>query len=221
MSQPQCTAKSKGSGQRCRKRAMVGTTVCRNHGGVAALKNRGAGSPNYKDGKYSKYLPHDLAATYQRSRHDPRLLELREDISLVDALIGDALQRMEGGGGMEQWTELHAVVGALRVAAEDKDHDRIRQGLDRLGRLTSSGVAAANAMGEVLVMVQQRRKLVEAETRISVQMQHWLPPHKAMALMNSVASIVLRHVPDDATRSRISHEISRLAGTADSPEPDC
>ena len=32
---PQCTARSKRSGERCQKAAMSGTNVCRNHGGAA------------------------------------------------------------------------------------------------------------------------------------------------------------------------------------------
>lgn len=42
LNNPQCTARSKRSGERCKRPAMNGTTVCRNHGGAAPQVQRKA-----------------------------------------------------------------------------------------------------------------------------------------------------------------------------------
>ncbi len=50
----QCTATSKRTGERCRKSAMLGRTVCLAHGGRTP---RGVASPHFKHGRHSKQLP--------------------------------------------------------------------------------------------------------------------------------------------------------------------
>src|SRR5215207_4884483 len=80
-----CTATSKRSKQRCRKPAMRGRTVCLAHGGKTP---RGAASPHFTTGRYSRSLPGHLVATYERARADPTL---RDELALVDAIIADLL----------------------------------------------------------------------------------------------------------------------------------
>lgn len=84
----QCTARSKRSGERCKKPAMRGRTVCRSHGGATP---RGIASTNFRHGRWSKDLPAQLASRYEEARHDPELLSLRDEIALVDAQISTVL----------------------------------------------------------------------------------------------------------------------------------
>ncbi len=87
----QCTARSKRSGQQCRKHAMRGRDVCLAHGGKTP---RGAASPHFKTGRYSRSLPGHLVAAYERAIHDPMLLSLRDEVALTDAMIGETLSRL-------------------------------------------------------------------------------------------------------------------------------
>lgn len=50
----QCTAKSKQTGEQCRRFATPGRTVCYYHGGRSLV---GVASATYKHGKYSRYYP--------------------------------------------------------------------------------------------------------------------------------------------------------------------
>jgi hypothetical protein len=87
----QCTATSKRSGTQCRKHAMRGRTVCLAHGGRTP---RGAASPNFKTGRYSRSLPGHLVAAYEQVLHDPALMSLRDEIALTDAMIGETLSQI-------------------------------------------------------------------------------------------------------------------------------
>jgi hypothetical protein len=87
----QCQARKKRTGEQCRRRAVAGMRVCTVHGG---LTPRGAASVHFKTGRYSRYLPARLLDKYEDAGTDPRLLELREDIALLDARIAQLLERV-------------------------------------------------------------------------------------------------------------------------------
>jgi hypothetical protein len=88
----QCEATSKRSGERCRKHAMRGRNVCLAHGGKTP---RGAASPHFKTGRYSRSLPGRLVAAYEEALSDPRLLSLRDDIALTDAMLMETLSQLD------------------------------------------------------------------------------------------------------------------------------
>jgi len=87
----QCTATSKRSGKQCRKPAMKGRTVCLAHGGRTP---RGVASPHFKTGRYSRSLPGHLVADYERALNDPRLLSLRGEIAVNEAMLVTMLQQL-------------------------------------------------------------------------------------------------------------------------------
>lgn len=91
----QCTAKSKRSRQRCKRHAKPGRTVCKIHGGDTPV---GLAAPNFKTGRYSKYLPTGLAERYIVARTDPELLSLRDEIGLVDTRISEVLTQPSDPG---------------------------------------------------------------------------------------------------------------------------
>ena len=85
---PQCTGTSKRSGLQCKRNAKPGRSVCKIHGGDTPV---GLAAPNFKTGRYSKYLPAGLAERYVAARTDPELLSLRDEIGLVDTRITEVL----------------------------------------------------------------------------------------------------------------------------------
>ncbi len=88
----QCEATSKRSGERCRKHAMRGRNVCLAHGGKTP---RGAASPHFKTGRYSRSLPGRLVAAYEEALSDPRLLSLRDELALTDAMLMETLSQFD------------------------------------------------------------------------------------------------------------------------------
>lgn len=88
----QCTAKSKQSGQRCKRHATPGHNVCHIHGGKTPS---GMALPQTKTGRYSKHLPTRLGERYETALKDPDLLALRDEIALTDADISRILEHLE------------------------------------------------------------------------------------------------------------------------------
>lgn len=112
----QCTAKSKQSGQRCKRYAVPGKTVCVMHGGKSP---GGLASPNLKTGRHSKYLPKNLLGKYKEALADNDLLQLRDEVALIDARLAEVLGKIEAGADSNQtWEDLQKEFGSLVNAME-------------------------------------------------------------------------------------------------------
>lgn len=88
----QCTAKSKQSGDRCKRHASPGHNVCHIHGGKTPS---GMALPQTKHGRYSKHLPTRLGERYEAALSDPDLLALRDEIALTDAEVARILDSLD------------------------------------------------------------------------------------------------------------------------------
>lgn len=106
----QCEATSKRSGKRCRKHAMRGRNVCMSHGGKTP---RGAASPHFKTGRYSRSLPGHLLAAYEQALSDPRLLSLRHELALTDAMIANLLQQLDDDSPDSAYSGIFRQIGRL------------------------------------------------------------------------------------------------------------
>jgi len=80
-----CRAKSKRSGERCRKAALKGKDVCRNHGGATPIKH----------GLRSKYTEALLGEQIADLRKDPDLASLDHQIAIARALQEKAIGRLD------------------------------------------------------------------------------------------------------------------------------
>ena len=109
----QCTAHSKRTKEPCHAHAVTGRSTCRMHGGRGA---RGLASPEWKHGRYSKALPANLSAAYERARTDGDLIALRDELALVDARLTALLTELTAGGHATAWETLGSAWRALEAA---------------------------------------------------------------------------------------------------------
>lgn len=200
----QCTAKSKQSGERCKRHAAPGRNVCVMHGGRTP---RGADSPSFRHGRYSKHLPSRLAATYEASLSDPALLELREEIALVDARIGELLARTDSAGSAERWQEARDGYEQFQRAYASGKLPAMKAALQALGESITRGQSDYAAWDEIARALEQRRRLVESERRRAVEAQQMISAQQAMVLIAAILDVirqsVTRHCTDAQTASRI------------------
>lgn len=204
---PKCGAKTRAGG-RCQQHALPNGR-CRFHGGKSL---GGIASPTFKTGRYSKYLPTRLLERYQASADDPELLALRHDIALVDARLADVLARVDTVESGALWKRLQATHAALVLAQAKDNAQELTTGLSELGLLIGRGLGDWATWEEIGRLVEQRRRLVESETKRLVAGHQVLRLDEANLLILALAQAVRNHVADHGTLNAINAEFARLLG---------
>jgi hypothetical protein len=155
-------------------------------------------------------LPERLAARYQEAQADPRLLELRDEIALVDARMSELLQRLEGSESGENWRRVQEATVSLDVAIRSKDAQMMEVALSDLRSYTRQGQADMHQWQEIQEVLDLRRKLVESERKRLVEMQQMITAERAMILLGAITSIIKEHVHDRTILAAISTGIRGL-----------
>ena len=200
----QCQAIAKSTGKQCRRRAVKGKRVCTVHGG---LTPGGIASPNYKHGRYSKYLPARLLDRYELAVTDPELLNLSEEIALLDSRISDVLKGVDSGESGKLWREMGKLRAQFLAAQRAQDQAGMQDALIGLLEAVGRGHADFEAWSEVVDLLERRRRLVESEQKRRMAMHLLVKVEDAVGSMEAIAdavrSAVLEHVDDGAVRRRI------------------
>ena len=207
MNMAQCTAKSKQSGERCKRHAAHGKKVCAIHGGKTPS---GIASPHYKGRGHSDYLPKRLKARYEQSIGDPDLLNLNAEIALTDTRIAELLENLETGDVEHRWNKLAEAYGSLDGAAQAEDVKSWQEAHAELGRIIKSGVDSYAAWGQLNVLLETRRKLVETERKRRVEMQNMITAEQAMMLLREMMTVIHETVPEYERRLAIQTRFDRL-----------
>ena len=167
-------------------------------------------SPRLSSGRYSKDIPTRLAARYQASQTDPDLLNLNAEIALMDARLADLLRRVDTGESGQLWRDLKATYAAMEAAQRAKDFPEVARLLSELGALIRHGHSDYAAWADVRTLVDQRRRLVEAEGKRRAAMQQMIDTSEAMTLIAALTDSVRRHVSDRAALAGIAADFARL-----------
>lgn len=205
----QCNAKSKSTGERCKQPAVAGSTKCRFHGG---LTPRGVASPHFVHGRRSKYLPSRLMEHYQEALDDPRLLELRDDIALLDARLAELIGRVSGDVdvGPVRWRELQNLFKAYNAAIQAGKTEDVEAIYAAMFALINKAVSDYAVWDTIQEAIQQRRRLVESERQRLVQMQQMVTAEQAVSAMTALVSAVRANVRDSVVLANIQTEYERL-----------
>jgi hypothetical protein len=141
-------------------------------------------------------MPTGLADRFQESLNDPKLMELHSDVALAEARLSQLLERLSTAESGAAWRIVVDAVAALDASIRDKDVVLMEASLAKLREASRRGLSDAHQWAEILVLLDTRRKLVEAERRHLVASQQMLSAQQAMALAAFVVDTVRRHVPD-------------------------
>lgn len=199
----QCTAHNKKTGERCKNPAVDGFNVCRYHG----ANGRGIANANYKNGRYSKGIPARLIERYEASEKDPDLLALRSEIALIDSRIADVLTRVDTGESERMWTALKDEVQALKEALALGQTINFR----RIDALINNARNDWMSWNEIIIMIENRRKMVLAEAKRLETMQQMITAGQATTLMQAMLESVQRNVSDPKEKAAVQADFVRLA----------
>ncbi len=200
-----CGAKTRKGGT-CQQPAMPNGR-CRLHGGMSLA---GVASPTFKHGRRSKYMPVRLVEHYKEGLSDPELLNLQDEIALIDARLNDVLGRVDTGEAGAIWRRVREAYLDFNIATHDQNVIEARRAMDEIGRLTEQGVDDYAAWHEAQALIDQRRKLVEAEQKRRVAMQQMITAQEALVFAAAILDTVKRNVSDTATLSAIQADVNRL-----------
>lgn len=180
---------------------------CRLHGGKSLA---GVASATFKTGRYSKYMPERLLERYEQSVDDPELLNMRHELSLLDARLTDLLERVDTEEARALWEEARKSHDEMKRMLLNEDYGGLMVALEKLDRSVGTGLADYDAWNEIEKLIEQRRKLVEAEQKRLVAMQQMVSSEQVMVLIAALVDTVKRHVPDRSILNAISTDINKI-----------
>ncbi len=204
----QCTAMSKRSRERCKRFAAPGRATCNLHGGKSL---KGVNATSFKHGRFSKYLPDRLAERYREALADEELLRLDDEIALLDTRLQDLLARLhQDGEGPGAWQQLRDAHQRLEQAIARDDANATQAGLVMLSEAIASGCDESSAWRMILVLIEQRRKLVDTERKRLLDEDQVITIERLMILVAAVVDIVKRNVASREERAAVADEVRRL-----------
>ena len=163
-------------------------------------------------GRYSKWLPKRLLERYEASEGDPDLLNMRSEISLIDARLEDLLRRVDKGESGEAWSNIRMHYEELKFAFDNADAGGVAAGMKALERTIMRAQSDYGTWRELQVCLEQRRRLVDSEGKRLQMMQQFITAEQAMLFVTTVIGSVTRHVRDSDALEAISKDIMGLVG---------
>lgn len=160
---------------------------CRNHGGTTP---KGIASPHFKAGRQSRYMPDLLVPRYEAAMQDKELLNLTTDLALVEARLDELLKRVYTGEAGSLWRDARSQFARFREALRESDDSSARSALQNLESLLMRGNADTATWAEIHDTVEQRRKLVESESKRREKMREAIAAEEAMNLFRSLTNAV-------------------------------
>lgn len=210
----QCTAKSKSTGERCKNPCVTGSTKCRLHGGKSL---KGAEHPQFKDGRYSKYMPVRLQAIYQEIEQDLEANILSRNIHLREALIRQKLEMLEDAPDSQQaWNELRTLVDDVHTAYNKMDDAKMTLTLEKINRVIDERVLYHMAATEIRKDLNEQRNDTTAKANISMKGESAISAAELMAFVGAIMNLISSTVSNSKERESIYHAIQRLTSTQES-----
>lgn len=205
-----CGAK-KRDGSLCKKPPVKGRNRCRLHGGA---QKRGAQHHSFKDGRYSKLLPARFLAEYERSRQDPDIMRLRDEVALVDVRIKELVGKLDTGETGEAWRKLQQLTGAYTEAKGEKNPEAQIEAAEKIVALIQAAGSVFSAWNEINMQVDVRRRLVETESRVMINLSSHLTLDNVGTYFAALTAAVKAEAPEDVIQ-RIQARFAALTSQFD------
>lgn len=196
-----CTAWNSNQGRQCGRLAMRGKTKCHKHGGKTPV---GIASPNWKTGRYSKYLPQRLAGKYQEISGDTEYLNLKDSIFLADTRIATILQDMQAEISSDLWGKITKAFDDFKDATRAKDMAKASVAMSKMDAIVKQGYSDIPAWQEIGFWIEIRRKLCETQFKHIIAIEGMVPVSEMMAFLSKLSNTIKKHVRDQGSLNAIA-----------------
>lgn len=197
---PEC-----GEDRHCANKVATEGKACRYHGGASPS---GLASPNFKHGRYSKVLPANLVGKYHEALEDTELVAMRDELALIDTRLGTLLERIDTAEDGTRWMQLgnryDELIGLL-AAEED-----VESVVSSIGGIIESACNEESIWGQVSGLIEQRRRIAEAERKRLVDLRQMVTAEQVMLLATAVIDVIRQNVSDRSVLSAISNDIMAI-----------
>ena len=175
------------------------------HGGKSL---RGAEAPSFKTGRYSKCMPERLAASYEESRKNPQLLNLRGEAALLETRITDLIESLRYQPTEASWKAALGYCQQFDVCREKKDGPGMATAWAGLKETLTKGVDSAATWDRIQDTIDGKRKIVE-----TIAKQDYLGAiaiERVMSLFVGMAEAVKDNVSDVKVRRMIYQRFEEM-----------
>lgn len=187
-----CGSRLRGRpGEYCTQKPIVGRTRCKFHGGKTL---KGPASATYKTGRYSRYLGGALGDAYKHSLNDPKLLDLKESIAVLDAIAKRAAERTQDHDTPRFRARLRELWQAFTSASkvEEKAAAQVQ-----LGELIAEGDLEDGALRFLSDSIERYSRRAEEATRLALAKHAAIPAADLVILFSRLAEAITRVAPRD------------------------
>lgn len=180
-------------------------------------------SPTFKNGSYSKYLvlPDRLNEKVSDFIDDPRLLELRENIAVIDAHLTELYENLHKSEPADVWRDLkfrfnqwqdgEKLLKKLEDDALEVQTQMNEQMKNDFSLLLTMGVdeqsKSERIWDKIISLFEQRRKLVESESKRIKDSQQSITAEEFNTFVRFILAVIKENVPDHQTRARIAEQL--------------
>lgn len=200
-----CGAKTRAGGT-CKQRAMANGR-CYMHGGKSLA---GIASPSFKDGRYSKYIPAQLAGRYNEARADSDILSLNEDVALLRSFTLKHLSDMSTGDTHPAWIEAKKAFDEMDAASLSGDAEKFIEAKNKLQAVIEPNYRAALSESQVVRYIDQLGRIADKERRLLIDRQQVITVERMMLMITAIAAVVKQHVDDRTILNAIQTDIQGL-----------
>lgn len=205
-----CGAKVRRHEAWCKKMPAKGSVNgrCARHGGKRA---RGPEWPGWRHGYRTRYenLPDRLTELYSKGVEDPKLIELRDEIAVVDARVNDMMSRVDSGESGDLWRMLKLLWVDMEAARSDADRDRA---LEKIGETIGEGFKDLEWWEDIGKWVDRRAKLCAVESKRMAEAEQLIPAVTVLNYLAQFVRVVREVVPDREIQKRIGNGIEGIFG---------
>lgn len=201
---------------------------CAQHGGATGRCDRhGDKSPSgpehyaWKDGTRSKLgaiFTGDALAHYEHVRNDPRYLELRDHIAVLNTIAFEELAEAQLGQGPALWEELASAWKTFQEAQPMKDATTAGRALRRMGELIEDGVNRNAARETAKDTFERVRKFADTERRRVTEEEQMVSTVRVMAWAASFVATMREAIAGEPNERELLARIN--AGAQRFIQPD-